>query len=86
MSLTTGTIRRTIQREQAQVETCARQVGLTVDEYRAVRFLFRGAGIAIAAAALFAPGVRSDPIPTLTIIASFVLGPDVVEAYLMRGE
>lgn len=57
---------------------------LCMETYRAVRMALRVAGILIAAAAMFYQPVAADPIPALMIIAAFVLGPDVVEAYLTR--
>jgi len=72
-----------IRRCDAQLDTALRRrVGISVDTYKTLRFALRFLGIAIAAAAIFAPEVSADPVPSLTIIAAFVLGPDVVEAYL----
>lgn len=81
---TTTAICQTLRRENAQLDDQLSKVGLSVETYRALRFAFRAAGIVIVAAALFTPGVHADPVPTLTILAAFVLGPDVVEAWLTK--
>lgn len=75
-----------LRRDQASLDDeLRRRVGIDVTTWKALRYALRVIGIIIAAAAMFEPTVSSDPIPTLTIIAAFVLGPDVVEAYLTHN-
>jgi len=81
-----STLQRQIRDHDERLDNCLRrQVGISVQTYKALSFAFRAIGIAIVAAAMLMPTVEPR-VTTLLILAAFVLGPDVVETYLTRQE
>lgn len=78
------TLASELREDDARLDSLLRQqVGICVETYKAIRFAFRAIGIAIVALAMFRQSIQPNPM-TLLILAAFVLGPDVVEAYLTR--
>lgn len=79
-------IKQTVQRHDQQLNDALRnQVGVSVDQYKLIRFLFRAIGILLVGYAIILPDV--DPTGTMfLVLAALVLGPDVVEEYLTRDQ
>lgn len=60
-----------------------RRIGVSVETYKIASFVFRAVGIIVMSVAMFLPTVDPQPM-TVLVFGAFVLGPDVVEAYLTR--
>ena len=80
------TLRTQIKAHDRRLDTnLRRRVGITVETYKALTFGFRAIGLAIFAAVAIYPSVTLTATQSL-VLGALVLGPDVAEAYLARGE
>ncbi len=75
---------RQLEQDERQLARACEQWDITLSTYKTVRVTFRAVGILIVALGMFMPQVQPSP-TTLLVLAAFVLGPDVVEAYLTDG-
>lgn len=72
--------------QQRRLDNALRcRVGISVELYKALTFIFRAVGIVLLVIPYYLPDVQPLPRTALFVLAAFVLGPDIVEEYLTRN-